>query len=124
MVNERQLLSWISASPSEEAVKNSRKITLAQVRALEEEWKSGKDPSVSQMESKNVANVELEPILLSYENAKHYKSVMLPLIEVEAEYEKNLKESLMIDNINVRWEGDIQSNASNVIFGCITRYSF
>ena len=39
-----------------------------------------------------------------YTDAYQYQNILGPLVKLEADYEKNLKECLTYDNITVRWD--------------------
>ena len=39
-----------------------------------------------------------------YEDAYHYQTIIGPLVKLEAEYDKKIKESQTKENIKVRWE--------------------
>jgi regulator of nonsense transcripts 1 len=42
--------------------------------------------------------------LLHYEDGYHYQNVLAPLVKMEADYDKQMKESLTEESISVRWE--------------------
>jgi len=46
----------------------------------------------------------LKPVLLRYKDGKHYCEIFYPLIELEAEQDKKLKQSQTQKGINVRFE--------------------
>ena len=43
-------------------------------------------------------------VLLRYEDAYQYQNIFGPLVKLEADYDKKLKESQTQDNIIVRWD--------------------
>lgn len=47
---------------------------------------------------------EPDHVLLHYDDAYHYQNIFGPLVKIESDYDKQLKESQMQDNIVVRWE--------------------
>jgi regulator of nonsense transcripts 1 len=47
---------------------------------------------------------EPNPVLLRYEDAYQYQNAFAPLIKLEAEYDKKMKESQTQDGITVRWD--------------------
>ena len=42
--------------------------------------------------------------MLHYEDGYHYQNVLAPLVKMEADYDKQMKESLAEESISVRWE--------------------
>ena len=47
---------------------------------------------------------QLTPAVLRYEDAAQYQSVFKPLVKLEADYDKSMKEAQRRDGINVRWD--------------------
>ena len=47
---------------------------------------------------------ELNPTLLHYEDGYHYQNILAPLVKLEADYDKQMKESLTEEGISVRWD--------------------
>jgi len=45
-----------------------------------------------------------QPVLLRYRDPKQYKEIFEPLIKLEADYDRQFKESQTQNNIRVRWE--------------------
>ena len=41
---------------------------------------------------------------IRYTDAYQYQNILGPLVKLETDYEKNLKECLTYDNITVRWD--------------------
>ncbi|CAH7665932.1 RNA helicase-domain-containing protein [Phakopsora pachyrhizi] len=56
--------------------------------------------------SQNWKRWEGEPqqVLLRYEDAYHYQNIFAPLVKIESDYDKKLKESLTQNDIVVRWD--------------------
>ena len=46
----------------------------------------------------------LTPTVVSYEDAYQYQNIMGPLVKIEADYDKRLKESQTQSDIVVRWD--------------------
>ena len=47
---------------------------------------------------------EPQPVLLKYEDAYLYQSIFGPLVKLEADYDKKMKESQTQDNVTVTWD--------------------
>ena len=47
---------------------------------------------------------EPQPVLLRYEDAYQYQNIIGPLVKIEADYDKRLKESQTQTDISVRWD--------------------
>lgn len=43
-------------------------------------------------------------MIFRYELSSHYRQTFAPLIKLEAEYDRKIKESLKLENVVVRWD--------------------
>ena len=61
------------------------------------------DATLEDLEKPGV-DEEPQQVLLRYEDAYQYQNIFGPLVKLEADYDKKLKESQTQDNIVVRWD--------------------
>eukprot|EP00112_Aurelia_sp_Birch-Aquarium-sp1_P011569 Seg243.2 transcript_id=Seg243.2/GoldUCD/mRNA.D3Y31 product="Regulator of nonsense transcripts 1" protein_id=Seg243.2/GoldUCD/D3Y31 len=113
LINDRSFLSWLVKVPSEQEQLRARQITATQINKLEELWKDNSDATLEDLEKPGV-DEEPQPVLLRYEDAYQYQNIFGPLVHLEAEYDKRLKESQTQDNIVVRW--DIGLNKKRIAY--------
>ena len=99
--------------PSEKETSRARHITNSQIVKLEELWKENGEATFQDLEKPGV-DEEPQKVLLRYEDGYQYESVFGPLIKLEAEYDKRLKESHTHENIEVRW--DIGLNKRHIAY--------
>ncbi|XP_046912597.2 upf1 RNA helicase [Dermatophagoides farinae] len=104
LISERMFLSWLVKVPSDEEQLRARQITAQQINKLEELWKEGSSDATFLDLEKPGVDEEPQQVLVSYEDAYQYQSIFSPLVKLEAEYDKKLKESQTQDNIEVRWD--------------------
>lgn len=102
LIQDRQFLSWLVKKPDEETHR-FRNISAQQINKLEELWKSNPEAKVDDLEKPGVDDEPL-PVQFVYEDGYHYQTILGPLVKLEAEYDKKMKESQTKDNITVRWE--------------------
>lgn len=57
-----------------------------------------------------------QPVLLRYKDPAQYKEIFEPLIRLEADYDKQFKESQTQTNIRVKWEQSSSKNRKTAIF--------
>eukprot|EP01060_Flectonema_neradi_P034843 TRINITY_DN6245_c0_g3_i1.p1 TRINITY_DN6245_c0_g3~~TRINITY_DN6245_c0_g3_i1.p1 ORF type:complete len:1030 (+),score=189.36 TRINITY_DN6245_c0_g3_i1:47-3136(+) len=100
LIDDKRFLSWLVKAPSEA---DQRPITTAQMNKLEEMWKENDTAAVTDLERPS-PNDDPAPVQFYYEDAYHYQSVLVPLVRLEAEYDKKMKESQAQSGIMVRWE--------------------
>ncbi|KAH3673246.1 hypothetical protein WICPIJ_009865 [Wickerhamomyces pijperi] len=102
LIEQRQLLSWVATFPTEEETMNARAITTSQISKLESKWKLNKDATIHDVERPEEEN-EIVPILMRYNDAYEYQRSFGPLVKLESDYDKQLKESQALNHISVKW---------------------
>lgn len=109
--------------PTEQEQMRARQISAPQINKLEELWKITPGASLEDLQrpgqvlpqvkgffftgpAKPVVGADDEPtpVQFYYEDAYHYQNTLGPLVKLEADYDRKLKESQTKDGISVRWE--------------------
>ena len=103
LIADKQFLPWLVKAPSEGEALRARHITTDEVNLLEELWRINPAASVADLAAPSAAD-ELEPVSLRYADGHQYRGVLLPLLEEEAKYDRQMKESQSKDGIIVRWD--------------------
>ncbi len=81
----------------------SRQISFNQINRLEDLWREDANATLEDLQKPGVDD-EPQPILLRYEDAYQYQNIFGPLVKIEADYDKRLKESQTQTDITVRWD--------------------
>ncbi|XP_011032015.1 PREDICTED: regulator of nonsense transcripts 1 homolog [Populus euphratica] len=113
LIDDRCFLQWLVKIPSEQEQLRARQISAQQINKVEELWKTNPDASLEDLEKPGVDD-EPQPVALKYEDAYQYQNVFAPLIKLEADYDKMMKESQSKDNVTIRW--DIGLNKKRVAY--------
>lgn len=103
LIHDRCFLPWLVRAPHERDQLRARQVTAQQISRLEELWKDNVDASFQDLEKPGV-DEEPQQVLLRYEDGYQYQNIFGPLVKMEADYDKKLKESQTQDNIEVRWD--------------------
>ncbi|VDP91630.1 unnamed protein product [Echinostoma caproni] len=103
IIQGRQFLSWLVKVPSEEAQAKARQLSAQQINLLEEMWKENPQAAVDDLNKPGTDN-KVDPVLLRYSCTAEYCDTFVPLVKLEAEYDKKIKESLKLENVVIRWE--------------------
>ncbi|XP_020577685.1 regulator of nonsense transcripts 1 homolog isoform X1 [Phalaenopsis equestris] len=103
LIDDRCFLPWLVKVPSEQEQLRARQVTAQQINKVEELWKTNPDASLEDLEKPGVDD-EPQPVALKYEDAYQYQNVFAPLIKLEADYDKMMKESQSKDNATIRWD--------------------
>ncbi|KAL7481216.1 hypothetical protein ACHAW6_006890 [Cyclotella cf. meneghiniana] len=105
LVQDRKFLPWLVKVPSDKLQIRARDITQDQINKLEELWKTEPEARFADLDRPDaIDETELSPTLLHYEDGYHYQNVLAPLVKMEADYDKQMKESLTEESVSVRWE--------------------
>ncbi|SOV77042.1 regulator of nonsense transcripts, putative [Plasmodium sp. gorilla clade G3] len=104
VIEDRFFLEWLVNIPSnEEAERKGKLSTSYNVNKLEELWKNKKDVYIDEL-NLEILNDEPNKVELKYEDAYHYQSIFSPLVQLEADYDKSIKEGQKQGNVTVRWD--------------------
>eukprot|EP00117_Sycon_ciliatum_P034570 scpid22067/ scgid26360/ Regulator of nonsense transcripts 1; ATP-dependent helicase RENT1; Nonsense mRNA reducing factor 1; Up-frameshift suppressor 1 homolog len=103
LISDRCFLSWLVKVPSEQEQLRARQISAQQINKLEELWKDNPDATVEDLEKPGI-DEEPQQVMLKYEDAYQYQNVFGPLVKLEADYDRRLKESQTQADISVRWD--------------------
>ncbi|XP_078488507.1 regulator of nonsense transcripts 1 [Ciona intestinalis] len=103
LIQDRCFLSWLVKIPSEEEQLRARQITAQQINKLEELWKENVDATIEDLEKPGV-DEDPHAVLLRYEDAYQYQNIFGPLVKLEADYDRRLKESQTQANVTIRWD--------------------
>ncbi|KAI8530193.1 hypothetical protein RHMOL_Rhmol11G0036700 [Rhododendron molle] len=113
LIDDRCFLQWLVKVPSEQEQLRARQISAQQINKVEELWKTNPDATLEDLEMPGVDD-EPQPVALKYEDAYQYQNVFAPLIKLEADYDKMMKESQSKDNLTIRW--DIGLNKKRIAY--------
>jgi len=120
LVQDRKFLPWLVKVPSDKLLLRARDLNQAQINKLEELWKTEPTARFSDLDRPDVIDEAelLAPTLLRYEDGYHYQNILAPLVKMEADYDRQMKESLSEESITVRWEKSLAGkNIATFSFG-------
>jgi len=121
LIEDRAFLPWLVKVPEAKEQMRSWHITAAQVNKLEEMWKTNPEATLEDVDGKQGPGLEddPQPVMLRYEDAYQYQHVFAPLVKMEADYDRRVKESQTQENIVVRW--DIGLNKKRIAYFHFTK---
>ena len=88
--------------PSDADQLRARQLTAQQLNSLEELWKENPEASLEDLERPGL-DEELQRVLLRYVDGYQYRNIFGPLVKLEADYDRRVKEAQTQDNVRVRW---------------------
>lgn len=105
LIQDRKFLPWLIKVPSDKLLLRARDLSQAQMTKLEELWKNEPEARFTDLDRPDILeDEEMAPTLLQYEDGFHYQNVLAPLVKIEADYDRQIKESLTEESISVRWD--------------------
>ncbi|KAK7992860.1 hypothetical protein PG988_001654 [Apiospora saccharicola] len=104
LIEDRGFLSWLVAPPSDTEQLRARHLTPPMIAKLEEMWKDNTNATVADLEKAASVDDEPHPVLLKYEDPYQYQNIFGPLVKMESDYDKKLKEAQSEDGLVVRWD--------------------
>ncbi|MBW0482268.1 hypothetical protein O181_021983 [Austropuccinia psidii MF-1] len=105
LIEDRQFLSWLVKVPDEQEIVRSKPVGFREITRLEELWKENAKATLDDLERDGAQGEgEPQPILLRYEDAYQYQNIFGPLVKIESDYDRKLKESLTQNDVVVRWD--------------------
>ena len=103
LIEDRSFLPWLVSIPSEQDQLRSRQITTAQINKLEELWRENPSATLDDLEKPGI-DEDVQPILMQYEDGYNYQNILAPLVKLESEYDRRMKENQKQEDISVRWD--------------------
>ena len=104
LIEDRSFLSWLVNSPTDQEQMRARHLPPQVIAKLEELWKDNTSATIEDLEKSAGIDDEPAPVLLRYDDAYQYQNVFGPLVKIEADYDRKLKEAQSQDNLIVRWD--------------------
>ncbi|KTW29366.1 hypothetical protein T552_01320 [Pneumocystis carinii B80] len=103
LIDDRSFLPWLVSIPTEHEMMRARQISSYQINKLEDLWKENSKATLQDLEKPGIDDDPV-PVLLKYEDAYQYQNIFGPLVKIEADYDRKVKESQTQDGIVVRWD--------------------
>jgi regulator of nonsense transcripts 1 len=74
------------------------------IAKLEEMWKDNASATIADLEKAAGIDDDPAPVLLKYDDAYQYQNIFGPLVKIEADYDRKLKEAQSEDGLVIRWD--------------------
>ncbi|KAJ5553419.1 hypothetical protein N7504_006681 [Penicillium tannophilum] len=104
LIEDRSFLPWLVGVPTDQEQLRARHLSPQLIAKLEEMWKENSQATLEDLEKSTAVDDEPAPVLLRYDDAYQYQNIFGPLVKIEADYDRKLKESQSQDGLIVRWD--------------------
>ncbi|KAL0228202.1 hypothetical protein RCL1_004345 [Eukaryota sp. TZLM3-RCL] len=116
LISDKMLLPWIVRPPTVTELENTsvHLLSAAQANALEQLWMTRSYATLEDLHKIQsgavdqgdllLNDLELKKVSLSYKDGRQYDTTFTPLVKLEAENDKKVKESQSSTGISIRWE--------------------
>mmetsp|Transcript_11638 Transcript_11638/g.31346 ORF Transcript_11638/g.31346 Transcript_11638/m.31346 type:complete len:1021 (-) Transcript_11638:846-3908(-) len=120
LIEDRAFLSWLVKVPTEADASYARNISAEQISKLELLWRT--DPHATLQDIDKPGSLEEpEPARMHYNDGYHFQNILGPLIKLEAENDRRMKEEQSRSGVTVHW--DVTMNKKHVAFFIIPQTS-
>ncbi len=109
LIEDKAFLPWLLKTPSDKEQLRARQVTTGQINKLEERWKTDPTATWEDLE-KNDGDEEqnaVQHVLANYTDGFQYQNVFAPLVKLEADEDRALKESLKKTGVSITWSDGI-----------------
>ena len=96
-------MSWLVKIPSESEQLRARQVTASQITQIEELWKDNPKATFEDLDKKSEEESHFKQVPSRFDDGYNYQNIFGPLVKLEADYDKKVKESQTQENIDVRW---------------------
>ena len=103
LIKDRMFEKWLVNIPLDSDMLRARQVSAADMNALEDLWKVDADASFHDLQKRSAAEEAVAPVALRYEDGYHYQNIFGPLVKMEADFDRKVKESQTQTNVDVRW---------------------
>jgi regulator of nonsense transcripts 1 len=93
LITDRCFLPWLVKLPTDKEQHRARHVGTTEINKLEELWKQNPAATFEDLSNPTMVEDEPQPVLMRYEDAYHYQQTFDPLVQMEAETDRALKES-------------------------------
>ena len=104
LLEDRSFLPWLVPMPTDQEQMRARHISPQMIVRLEELWKENVAATVEDLEKGVGVDDEPAKVTLRYDDAYQYQNIFGPLVKIEADYDRKLKEAQSQDGLVVRWD--------------------
>ena len=104
LIEDRSFLPWLVPPPTDQEQLRARHLSPQTIAKLEELWKDDANATIADLEKGAGQEEVIAKAELRYDDAYQYQNVFGPLVKIEADYDRKLKESQSQDNLVVRWD--------------------
>jgi regulator of nonsense transcripts 1 len=108
LIEDRSFLSWLVKVPTEKEQLRSRQITTSQINLLEDLWRENPSATFFDLDKPGI-DEDAVPTLLRYEDGYNFQNILAPLIKLEAEYDRRMKENQRHENLSVKWDKSLSN---------------
>jgi regulator of nonsense transcripts 1 len=106
LIQDKTLVPWLVSQPPEKAQIRARQISGREIIKLEELWRENPEATVFDLDKAGYDNTsdELPELPIRFQDGYDYQNSLAPLVYMESEENRRLKENSVVENLAVTWE--------------------
>ena len=103
LIADRRFLPWLVREPEESSTCRALAPTASRIHQLEELWKHKPNADFDDLDAPGaLPEDDVQPVLLKYQDGYHYQNVLAPLVKLEADYDRRMREAQAREDASVR----------------------
>ena len=103
LIVEKGFLPWLLVEPTLKEQSRGRRVSVDKIRRLEDMWRTEPEATMEDLEFKE-KDAGPRPVQETYNDAYEYQNVFAPLVKLEADTDKKMKEGQTQTNVTVQWD--------------------
>lgn len=115
LIKERSLLDWLVNTPTNAELLHSKKVNINQINTLEDLWKQNPN-AIIEYSPESDDEDEIQEIQSNYKDENDYWRTMQPLVNIEEEYDKKMKEGQIKKNVELTWKSSNGKTTASFYF--------
>ena len=110
LIKDGEFRDWLVKRPAEKDLLRARRVTRDQIVKLEDIWKTNAKAKLEDL-GKNGEEDSVTHILPCYEDGFQYQNIFGPLVKMEADEDKMMKENQTQEGLSLeRWDRSLKKN--------------
>lgn len=119
LIHDKVFVDFLVDEPTEKQQLRSRQVDLNMITKIEDIWREDPEATIDDIDKfKNGDGMDVDnmaPVQLRYDDGYEYQNIMAPLIYMESEENRRIKQDKVVSQIIVKWEKSLGNKRQAVI---------
>lgn len=119
LIHDKVFVEFLVDEPTEKQQLRARQVDLNMITKIEDIWRENPDATIDDIDKiKNADGMDVEnmtPVQLRYTDGYEYQNIMGPLIYMESEESRRIKQDKVVSQLVVKWEKSLGNKRQAVL---------